>query len=141
MTERTGNLSTGERVASAAFGAALTLLATQRRHPLLQVVAGIVGVGLLTRAAAGHCGVKAAVQGHSSLEEGLRAQWDHLTGSACAAREGSPGSPRYESRSDAVDEAVSESFPASDPPASRLPDEPPSNAEAKWDAARRAGRT
>jgi hypothetical protein len=141
MTERSGNLSTGERVASAAFGAALTVLATQRRNPLLQAIAGIVGVGLLTRAAAGHCGVKAAAQGHCSLEEGIRAQWDHLTRSDSALREGSPGSPRYASRSDAVDEAVSESFPASDPPASRLPDEPPSNAEAKWDAAKRAGQT
>lgn len=38
----------------------------------------------------------------------------------------------------AVDESVKGSFPASDPPGSRLPDEPPSNAEAKWEAARAA---
>jgi hypothetical protein len=34
--------------------------------------------------------------------------------------------------SQAVDESVKESFPASDAPASHLPDEPPSNAEDKW---------
>jgi hypothetical protein len=34
--------------------------------------------------------------------------------------------------SQAVDEAVKESFPASDPPASGLPDKPPSNASEKW---------
>jgi hypothetical protein len=34
-----------------------------------------------------------------------------------------------------VDESVRESFPASDPPATRQPDEPPMNAEAKWAAA------
>jgi hypothetical protein len=36
-----------------------------------------------------------------------------------------------------VDEALAESFPASDPPASHIPDLPPSNADAKWTAARR----
>jgi uncharacterized membrane protein len=40
----------------------------------------------------------------------------------------------------AVDESVKGSFPASDPPGSHLPDEPPSNAEAKWEAARAAER-
>jgi len=35
----------------------------------------------------------------------------------------------------AVDDSLKGSFPASDPPASRLPDEPPVNAEAKWAAA------
>lgn len=42
---------------------------------------------------------------------------------------------------DAVDESVNDSFPASDPPASRLADVPPANAEAKWDAARAARQT
>ena len=34
-----------------------------------------------------------------------------------------------------VDDTSKGSFPASDPPASHLPDRPPSNAEEKWDAA------
>jgi hypothetical protein len=38
----------------------------------------------------------------------------------------------------AVDESVQQSFPASDPPASRLPDEPPVNADEKWAAAAQA---
>ncbi len=37
--------------------------------------------------------------------------------------------------SKAVDEAGKESFPASDTPASGLPDKPPANADAKWAAA------
>ncbi len=35
----------------------------------------------------------------------------------------------------AVDESLRESFPASDPPASHIPDVPPSNAQDKWQAA------
>jgi hypothetical protein len=34
-----------------------------------------------------------------------------------------------------VDDALEQSFPASDPPASHLPDKPPANAEDKWKAA------
>jgi hypothetical protein len=34
-----------------------------------------------------------------------------------------------------VDDALKDTFPASDPPASHLPDEPPINAGAKWAAA------
>ena len=38
------------------------------------------------------------------------------------------------------DKAVENTFPASDPPASQLPDEPPANASAKWEAERAAKR-
>lgn len=37
--------------------------------------------------------------------------------------------------SNAIDRSLQESFPASDPPASQLKDEPPTNANAKWKAA------
>jgi hypothetical protein len=37
-----------------------------------------------------------------------------------------------------ADEAGKESFPASDSPASGLPDKPPANADEKWKAARKA---
>ena len=37
-----------------------------------------------------------------------------------------------------VEEAGKESFPASDPPASGVPDKPPANADEKWKAARKA---
>ena len=41
--------------------------------------------------------------------------------------------PRTDSQR--VDESVRESFPASDAPASGLPDKPPANADSKWAAA------
>ena len=34
-----------------------------------------------------------------------------------------------------VEESVVGTFPASDPPSSHIPDNPPSNADAKWEAA------
>jgi hypothetical protein len=37
--------------------------------------------------------------------------------------------------SDAVDASLKDSFPASDPPTTQGPDEPPANAAAKWKAA------
>jgi DUF2934 family protein len=45
------------------------------------------------------------------------------------------GTERPDSKT--VDEAVKESFPASDAPASGLPDNPPTNADEKWAAARK----
>jgi hypothetical protein len=40
--------------------------------------------------------------------------------------------------SEAVDDSLKSTFPASDPPASHLPDVPPANAAAKWKAAESA---
>jgi hypothetical protein len=107
-----GNLSAGERAASVLFGLALSIVALTARPRVLGAVCGVFAGGLLARAAAGHCGVKAALLNRTRLRE----------------------------QSQAIDESLEETFPASDPPASRLPDEPPSNADAKWAAARAAGR-
>jgi hypothetical protein len=140
MTKQTGNLSTGERILSGAIGSALTLLALQSRRPLFRVAAGLAGSALLTRAAAGHCAAKSVLQGHGTLAEGVRDQWSHLTRRAHRLADGMPGSPVHAHKSEAIDKSVEESFPASDPPASHLPDEPPVNADAKWAAARAAGK-
>lgn len=53
-----------------------------------------------------------------------------------AERQLSAGAPAAAATSSrAVDDALRDTFPASDPPASRLADEPPANAEEKWRAA------
>lgn len=138
MRQPTGNLSGTERTWSAVAGATLTLLAFRRGHPILRALAGIAGASLIARSAAGHCAVKAALTGETGLGQGLRDQWSRMsvTGSR---RVGLSGSAAHADISRAVDESVEQSFPASDAPASRLPDEPPVNAGAKWEAARNAG--
>lgn len=74
----TGNLGTLERWASIGAGVGLTLLAARSRSPLRQTLISSVGLALLGRGAAGHCGMKAALTGQSSLAEGLAEQWQRL---------------------------------------------------------------
>ena len=140
MYDRSGNLSGVERIVSALGGVALAWVGSRNGSPGVRIATVLAGAGLLTRAAAGHCGVKAVLQGRTSVREALRDEWNLLRRQARSIEDGVVGSPRHERRSRAVDESVEESFPASDAPASHLPDEPPVNAQAKWDAVRRAGR-
>jgi len=136
--EQTGNLSPSERSISALAGAA-SLLAAVSAPLVWRGILALAGVGFIARAAAGHCAVKSVLRGDASLSDSVSDQWSRLRPRTPSSRAGLPGSPQYERRSRAVDEAVEESFPASDPPASRLPDEPPVNADAKWRAAAAAG--
>jgi hypothetical protein len=138
MTEQTGNLSAAERTVSALSGVALSLIMLRSKNPLVRALTGLAAAGLGARAYAGHCGIKAAVMKQVSLGEGLSDQWGRMSHRENPPGSGLPRSPTHDAKSRAVDESLEESFPASDPPASRLPDEPPVNAEAKWETARAA---
>jgi len=140
MSHQTGNLSTTERAVSAFTALALSVLSMRRGNLAIRIITGAASAALLARAYAGHCAVKAAMAGHTSLAEGVRDQWDRMSHRSSDERPGLPGSPAHTARSNAVDESVDQSFPASDPPASHIPDVPPVNADAKWAAARLADR-
>ncbi len=79
-SEQRGNLSGTERAVSAGIGAGLSLLVLRSGSPILRALAAVTGLALLARAAAGHCAVKAAVNGESSIGQGLRDQWDRMSG-------------------------------------------------------------
>jgi hypothetical protein len=140
MTAHHGNLSSSERTTSTLLGAGFSLIALSRLPLGIRLLSGILAGGLFARAAAGHCAVKSALSGDTTLAQGLRDQWESASSRPRIREHGLPGSPLHRQNSQAVDQSVEESFPASDPPASRLPDEPPANAEAKWAAARAAGK-
>jgi CBS domain-containing protein len=99
-----------------------------RRLPVLsreQRVVGIISLGDLARAA----NPEIAGGALSEIAEGSgggRGTCEPLAGGRTV---------RDQSSRDPVDQSSEQSFPASDPPGSHLPDEPPSNAAAKWAAA------
>ena len=125
MAGQPQNLSEFERTLSALFGVSLSCLALRSSSLSgIRALAGAAGVALLVRAATGRCAVKAALLG-----EGVRLET--IAEPPASNSDASTHSAR-------VDEALEGTFPASDPPASRLPDEPPRNAADKWEAARSA---
>jgi hypothetical protein len=128
MTPLAGNLSQTERTVSGLIGLSFSILALRGGGPVMRALNGATGAALLARAVAGHCGVKAALTGQTTLAEGLTTQWRRMRGDA--GREitrRSPDAARVAATEEAVDRASNDSFPASDPPASRLTDEPPVN--------------
>ena len=138
MAQRTGNLSGMERGTSSLLGVSLMMLAWRRGNTAVRLLSGLAGSALLARSYAGHCGVKAALMGQDSLKEGMSDQWKRMVPGGAPVGDATAAARTHSSSSAALDSTVNDSFPASDPPASRLPDEPPVNAEAKWAAANAA---
>lgn len=83
LSQRPGNVGTAERLASAAAGIGL-LLTAGRGSALGRLARGGIALSLLTRATTGFCAVKSAIQGETTLQDGLKQQWQRLTESAVA---------------------------------------------------------
>jgi hypothetical protein len=64
---------------SAGIGTGLSLLMLRSGSPVLRALAVVTGAALLARAVAGHCAVKAAITGQSTLGNGLREQWKRMS--------------------------------------------------------------
>lgn len=114
MSGYNGNLSGTERTWSAVIGAALSLLLFRRGHPVLRSLALTAGAGLIARAAAGHCGIKAALTRETSLTEGFRNQWRMMSGGQTSTFDAQES---VEERADPV--AVQEGISATEPSTSR----------------------
>jgi hypothetical protein len=108
-----GNLSGTERAISAGIGTGLSLLLLRSGSPILRALAGVAGIALLARAAAGHCAVKAALTGQSSIGEGFRDQWNRMSGRQARI---SDAQEAVEERADP--EAMEEGFAPGEPSAS-----------------------
>ncbi len=70
MSLQSGNLGRNERLVSLGAGALLSALALRSGGPFVRLLTGASGIGLLARGLAGHCGMKAALTGRSSLARG-----------------------------------------------------------------------
>jgi ferritin-like metal-binding protein YciE len=81
-----GNLNTVERWLSLLGGIGL-LASAARGSAAARIARGSVGLSLLARGAAGHCAMKAALTGESSLGEGLKDQWQKLTSQVTQLRQ------------------------------------------------------
>jgi ferritin-like metal-binding protein YciE len=82
-SQRPGNLGSAERWLSAIAGVGLLLSAT-RGGTVGRLARGGAALSLLTRASTGYCAVKSALRGDSTLQDGLRQQWQRLTESVAA---------------------------------------------------------
>jgi hypothetical protein len=85
-SEHMGNLSVNERAWSAAIGTVMSLLVLRRGSAILRSLVALAGLGLIARSAAGHCAIKAALTGNSSIADGFRDQWRHISAGSTPGR-------------------------------------------------------
>jgi ferritin-like metal-binding protein YciE len=73
-----GNVMGPERWASILAGLGLTLLAARTHGGFRRAAASTLGLSLLSRGAAGYCGMKAAIHGDATMGQGMREQYQRV---------------------------------------------------------------
>lgn len=81
MFQQRGNLGPTERWISIVSGAGLLFASLMRGNLFSRYAGAAAGLSLLARGTAGHCGVKAAITGETTMREGLRDEWSYLRSS------------------------------------------------------------
>ncbi|MGH8177812.1 MAG: DUF892 family protein [Steroidobacter sp.] len=79
FSPRPDNVGAAERWLSAVTGLGLLLSATRGRGVVGRLARGGAGLSLMARGATGYCAMKGALQGQSTVGEGLREQWRRFT--------------------------------------------------------------
>lgn len=74
MLRQTGNLGSAERWFSIIAGLGLTLSSFARGSTARRALTSIAGLSLISRGAAGHCAMKAALTGEAPLRQGIQDQ-------------------------------------------------------------------
>jgi len=84
MTIEAGNLGRNERLISAVAGTLLAALTARSGGVATRLLFGLAAAGFIARAFAGHCAMKAALTGESTLAEGINEQWRLMRARASA---------------------------------------------------------
>lgn len=79
LATRPGNIKSAERWLSLIAGTGLALSSLRRGGLLSKLVGGAAAFSLISRGTTGYCGMKAALQGQTSLREGIREQFERVS--------------------------------------------------------------
>jgi ferritin-like metal-binding protein YciE len=85
LSTRPGNISETERWLSLIAGAGLALSTLRRGGLLSKLLGGAAAFSLISRGSTGYCAMKAALEGKTSLRDGIREQFERTTAQIASA--------------------------------------------------------
>lgn len=95
-SQRPGNLGSAERWLSALAGVGL-LLTASRGSTAGKLARSGLAASMLARASTGYCAIKGTLEGETTLQDGLRQQWQRLTETVSSAQAAASASSQIES--------------------------------------------